>query len=147
MPSTAPTPRPDRRLRLLRLHPHVQRRHPRPVRPGRLRHDGGGDALTRRGRRCVSGPQHPDDWAGASPRCLLAIAPVVKHPASPAALRVQMARRLEKKNHSPRSGQRSRLSSQASGNDRPRVQMSVEMVTLQPRSDRFQPKVTGCKST
>ena len=37
----------------------------------------------------MSGPQHPDDWAGASPRGFLAITPVVKHPASPAALRVQ----------------------------------------------------------
>jgi len=36
----------------------------------------------------VSGPRHPDDWAGASSRGLLAITPVVKHPASPAALRV-----------------------------------------------------------
>jgi hypothetical protein len=37
----------------------------------------------------VSGPRHPDDRAGASSRGLLAITPVVKHPASPAALRVQ----------------------------------------------------------
>ena len=96
----------------------------------------------------MSGPQHPDDWAGASPRCILAIAPVVKHPESPAALRVQNGAAARKEEPlAAQRGQRSRLSSQASGNDRPRVQMSVEMVTLQPRSDRFQPKVTGCKST
>ena len=93
-------------------------------------------------------PAAPDDLAGASPRGLLAFTPVVKHPASPAALRVQDGAAARKEEPlAAQRGQRSRLSSQASGNDRPRVQMSVEMVTLQPRSDRFQPKVTGCKST
>jgi hypothetical protein len=49
----------------------------------------------------------------------LAITPVVKHPASPAALRMQNGAAARKEE--PHAAQRSRLSSQASGNDRPRV--------------------------
>ena len=79
----------------------------------------------------------------------LAITPVVKHQRAPRRCACKMARRLEKKNHSPRSAARAAQPAfqPSERNDRPRVQMSVGMLTLQLRSDRFQPKVTGCKST